>query len=327
MTTTRRSEREIRGIGFAILLLSAGLIWLLYNFNLISTSGINVAFNLWPLALIALGADLLLRAQAPRLGALIVALIALGVIVAAVVAPRLGIGVLKTTTDAFTESLGDAESAIVNLYPSVGKVDIYALDTQDELFRAEATYIDDVTYTVRGTSQRQIEFGQKEVSTSSWLGTDADLRWNIGLTPTIPLRLSVNTGVGEANLNLSQLNLTSLTLTGGVGRVHLALPDQDTAYQVSITGGVGDLNINLPTPSNVDLNIGGGVGKVDLELPDDAAVRVTVSSGFGSMHLPSWLERTNTGTGAQVWETSGYQYATRAITIFIQSGVGGLTIR
>lgn len=327
MTTTRRSKSEGRGIGFAILLLSAGLIWLLFNFNLISASGVNIALNLWPLALIALGADLLLRAQAPRLGALIVALIALGVVVAAVVAPRLGIGMLKTTTNAFTEPFGDAQGATVNLYPSVGKVDIYALDTQDELFHAEATYIDDMTYTVRGTSQRQIEFGQKEVSTTSWLGTDADLYWNIGLSRTIPLHLSVNTGVGEANLDLSQLNLTNLTLTGGVGRVHLALPAQDTAYQVSITGGVGDLNINLPTPTNIDLNIGGGVGKVDLDLPDNAAVRVTVSSGFGSMHLPSWLERTYTETGAQVWETSGYQYATHAITIFIQSGVGGLTIR
>jgi hypothetical protein len=327
MTTTRKNEIEVRGIGLAILLLSAGLIWLLYNFNLVSTSGINIALNLWPLALIALGIDLLLRAQSPRLSTVIVVAIALVVVAAAVVAPRLGIGVLQTTTNNFTEPIGDSESATINLYPSVGKIDIHALETQNELFSADATYIDEVTYTVSGTSQRQIDFGQREVSTTNWLGTDADLRWDIGLTPTIPLRLSVNMGVGEADLDLTQLYLTNLTLTAGVGRVHLLLPNQETAYQVSITGGVGDLQIDLPTLTDVDLTIGGGVGKVDMELPDDAAIRVTVSSGLGSMHLPSWLERTNTGTGTQIWESSNYETAPHRITIFVHGGLGGLTIQ
>jgi hypothetical protein len=120
-------------------------------------------------------------------------------------------------------------------------------------------------------TQRQIDFGQREVSTTSWLGSDADLRWNIGLTPTIPLRLSVNTGVGEAQLDLSQLNLTNLTLKGGVGRVQLSLPNQENPYQVSITGGIGDLQLSIPTLTDVDLTIGGGVGRVDVDLRDRVA--------------------------------------------------------
>jgi hypothetical protein len=326
MSTVGKNAREVRGIGFAILLVSAGIVWLLYNLNLISASGINIALSLWPLALIALGVDLLLRPQSPRLSALIVVLIALAVICAAVVAPRLGIGILQTTTNTFTEPIVAADSAAINLYPSVGRVGIHALESQDVLFNAEATYLDDVTYTVSGNSQRRIEFGQQEVHTTNWLGTDEDLRWSIGLTPSIPLSLSINTGVGEANLDLTALNLTNLALTGGVGRIDLALPNRETAYQVSITGGVGDLNIVVPQLPTVDLTIGGGVGKVHIDIPDDAAIRVTVSPGLGSVHLPPRLERTSASTGTQVWESADYESALHRITVYLESGLGGLTI-
>lgn len=327
MVIVKRGDTHRKDIGFAVVILTAGVIWLLYNINLISAAGVNIVLNLWPLALIAIGVDILLRQQAHPLAAWVVPSIAVFVVLVAVIAPPLGIGIVKTTTNTYNTQLDRAESATINLYPSVGEVDIYALETEAALFSAEATYIgEDITFDVTGTSRRQIDFGQNEVRTTSWLGTDKPLRWNIGLTPAIPLRLSINTGVGDSDLDLADLNLTGLTLNSGVGRVNLTLPDQETPYQITVTGGVGDFKVQFPENADVDLTFSSGVGDLDVDLPDDAAIRVSVTSGLGSVHLPSWLTNVDPDSDDQIWQSEGYETASRQINIHVESGLGSLTI-
>jgi hypothetical protein len=323
MNTLRRNDSEQhKRIGFAVILLTVGFIWLLYNIDVISASGVNIALGLWPLALVALGVDLLLNPQAPRTANVIILGTAALVIVAAAVAPRMGIGVVKTTTETYNALIENAESATINLYPGVGQIDIYALDTTDMLFSAEATYIDEITFKVQGTAQRQIEFGQREMHTTRWFSTDQELRWNIGLAPTIPLNLSLNTGVGEAHLDLTGLTLSQLTLTGGVGYINLVLPNQEASYQVMVAGGVGDLNIEIPENADVDVTLGGGVGDVHIDLADNTPVRITGSHGMGHISLPEWLEHTDT-----VWQSDNFVDAARRVSINIQGGLGDLTIR
>lgn len=327
MVIVKRDDTQRKDVGFAVVILTAGVVWLLYNINLISAAGVNIVLNLWPLALIAIGVDILLRQQAHPLAVWVVPSIAVFVVLAAVIAPPLGIGILRTATGTYNAQIDRAESATINLYPSVGQVDIYALETGSDLFSAEATTIgENITFDVTGTSRRQIDFGQREVSTTSWLGTDKTLGWNIGLTPSIPLRLSINTGVGDADLDLAALNLTGLTLNSGVGRVNLALPTQETPYQITVTGGVGDFKVSFPDNADVDLTFSSGVGDLEVNLPEDAAVRVSVTSGLGGVRLPSWLARIDQDSDNQIWQSEDYAAATRQINIHVHSGLGSLTI-
>ncbi len=327
METLKQSRSEHRGFALAVLMLTIGVIWLLYNIQLIPTSGVGIALSLWPLALIAIGADLLMRKQSPQISAFIVLAIALFVVLAALLAPRLGIGVLKTSTDSYAEELNNAESARILVNPSVGLVNIHALESDNLLFTAEATHIGELNFDVHGTNQRTIEFGQNEVSTTNWFGTDEDLQWTIGLSPTIPLDLTVNTGVGESYLDFTDLNLSNLLLTIGVGRVDLTLPTQENAYQVVATGGVGNLDITVPGDTSIDLTVNSGVGEVRIDLPEDVAVRIRISSGLGSVRMPSWMEQINSGGDEQIWQSSNYVGADHQVNIHVQSGLGGLTIR
>jgi predicted membrane protein len=326
MNTIQSRDNEQKGLIFAVFVLTVGLIWFFFTIKLISASGINIAFQLWPLALIAIGVNLSIRKQSRQIATYIVLAIAVFVILAAFIAPRLGIGVLETKTETYTERIADTESATINLYPSVGEVNVEALASEDTLFNAEATYLGELNYAVQGDSQRQIDFGQNEVSTTGWLGTDEELIWNIGLSPNIPLSLNVNTGVGTANLDLSALNLRSFNLTAGVGQVTLMLPSQEMRYQVTISGGVGDFDLRLPTNADVDITLSSGVGDVLIDLPENAAVHLRVSSGLGSVQVPSWLQATEMGTDENIWQSTIYESATRRISINVESGLGDLTI-
>lgn len=326
MNTIQSREHEQRGIAFAILLLTAGVIWLLFTLNIIPAAGVNIALRLWPLALIAIGADLLLRDQSRQIAMYIVLAIAVFVVLAAIIAPPLGIGVLETNSGTYTEQLADAESARINLHHGVGDLNVTALENSDLLFSAEATYLGEVDFTVRGTAQRQIDFGQNAVSTSGWMVPAEDLYWNIGLTPEIPLRLELNTGVGDTNLDLTALNLESLNVNGGVGHVNVALPEQDASYQVDISGGVGSVDVEIPENTDIIITVEGGVGDLRLNLPEGAPVRVSVSSGLGNSQIASWLERVDTGD-RQVWQSANYDAAARRITVDVSSGLGNLIIR
>lgn len=330
MNTLDRRHFQTRTLAFAVILFTAGLIWFLYNVDVISGSGINLVLNLWPLALIALGADLLLQQSAPRLGLYIVLGLAFVVVVAAIFAPRLGIGVVATSTDTYNEPLDEAERAVINLYPGVGQLNIRAIEgteAQDTLFNAVSTHLGDVTYSVHGTTDRRIELGQKQVNSAGWLGTDKDLRWDISLTDAIPLSLSVNTGVGDANLDFTGLTLDDLTLTGGVGSIYLSLPEQEATYQIDVNSGVGDLDLNIPDDSDVSVNLSGGVGDLSIDVSEGTPLQIRVSSGLGNVNLPTSLQRIDTGTGGELWQTSNYEGAERRVSISVQSGLGSLTIR
>lgn len=327
MNTIRNHENEQKGIGFAVLLLTAGLIWLMFAVELIPFSGVAIALRLWPLALVAIGADILMRKQSRQIGLYIVLAIAAFVILAALFAPRLGIGVVQTSTDSYTEQIGAAESSTINLRPGVGELNIQMLENETVLFSAEATHLGEIDFTVHGDSQRQIDFGQNQLSMNGWIVTDKDLIWNIGLTPYIPLSLSVNTGVGTANLDLTGLNLLSFNLIAGVGDVNVVLPNQENSYQVNISGGVGDFELHIPENTDVYITVSGGVGDLLLDVADNAPVRLSVESGLGSVAVPSWLVSTDLGTDEQVWQSADFESAPRRISIVVESGLGNLTIR
>lgn len=327
METIRQRHSEQRSIVLPVLLLTTGVIWLLYNVHLIPTSGIGIALSLWPLALVAIGADLLMRRQSPQISTWVVLAIAAFVVLAALLAPRLGIGVLKTTTETYSEALNGAESARIIINPSVGRVDIDALESGTTLFTAEAIHIGELSFDVRGTTQRTIEFGQNEVRTTSWFGTDKDLQWTIGLSPEIPLDLTINTGVGESYLDLADLNLSNLLLSIGVGRVNLMLPERESLYRVDVSGGVGSLEIVIPDHSPLDLTVNSGVGEVVLDVPENAPIRIRVESGLGGVRMPDWLTQINASSDEQIWQSANYGDADRPVDIFVQSGIGGLSVR
>jgi hypothetical protein len=178
----------------------------------------------------------------------------------------------------------------------------------------------------------------------------ASRRWDIGLTPDLPLDLTIDSGSGSAELNLEPLDLRSLTLDGGSGSMQVALPFAEIPVRIDI--GSGHCEIALPEGAQTALRLDTGSGSVvvtigeaanprvqvtdagsgslTFRLPKDSAVQLTVrDEGSGSVNVPRELTKTSgrAGTGVGTWETAGLAGGKRQVIIEIDDmGSGSVSL-
>lgn len=248
---------------------------------------------------------------------------------------KMGIGDEEVKHNHFSTGLGDASSASIDLDLSVGRVSVHPLTNAENLIEADVAYVGEMRFEVSGDADKKVRLGQKRTISVNGPLRDAmgmivkreDLRWDIGLSPKVPLNFNVNGGVGETRLDLSTLKLARLRMNGGVGETRLTLPATDEQYSAKIKGGVGALYATITPGTAVKLDIEGGVGGVNVQLTAGAAVRVQVEGGLGGVSLPSSFKRVKGGSDfistTGVWETEGYALASQQIRIDFKGGVGG----
>ncbi len=351
---------QYRSLFWPILLIGIGVVWLLGNLGWIPTPSLRMILRLWPLILIVIGLDIIFGRRSPIIGGLIgLGAVAL-VIALLLLAPSLGLealqtdGELKTLT--FSEPLGSATSARITLdlerYPST----IEALSASDLLIDAELDTLTDVRFSASGARQKSVsiepvtDFGFD----FDWIDlAGADAQWEIGLSPEVPIDLTVDVGSGSATLDLMFLEITELELDGGSGSVNLSLPESSSLYTANIDGGSGSFaiefesgaevravmnvgsgsfNIVIGSSADLDMRIDGGSGSVNIDLPEDIGVRVVIRDrGSGSVRVPgNYLLVDDMGDNDRdtgIWETDGFSSAAHRVEITFDPGSGSLTLR
>jgi hypothetical protein len=329
-------QKQYRSVFWPILLIGVGLLWLMNNLNLLPGWSWGTLWQLWPIFLIAIGLDLLIARRSAILGA-IVALATIGLVVVVVLAgTTFNVGRdPDVITEQFSEALGSTNSARIDLEFSIGPAFIEALDGSEDLIQAEITHLGEIEFSSSGTSRKTILLDTIERSFQVGrldLFDERKLRWEIGITPEIPIELDIRGGVGEADLDLSELNLTSLDLDVGVGQIKIYVPATPEGYNAQITGSVGETYIEIEDGADIHLDIDGGVGEVTIKVPADAAARLDASIGVGRVRVPSSFQQISGGdnnfVGEEgVWETPGFNTAERRIIINFHGSVGGLIVR
>jgi len=335
MTTTRRETYS--PVFWAFLLIALGVMWLLFQAHIFSSANLIVLLRLWPIALIALGLELLIGRGSRATGLLIGAGTILLLLALMAAGPALGLAP-STEVKTFEQSvpLQEATSAQMNLDLSVGRATVQALDSDSAtLIDADLSYVGIVNFNVSGNSGEKFVTLSVQNDSSSQifdflglsLGQD-QLHWNVGLTPRIPLDLRLNGGVGDSTVNLSGLQLTRLSYNTGVGNSAITLPGSGS-YAVSINGGVGDTTVTFAAGAAVKASINGGVGDLTLSLPEGAPIHLETHGGLGSVHVPATLNRVGGDDRGGVWETASYASSSDAarITISYTGGVGDLNVR
>ena len=310
--------------------------WLLNNLNLLPGWSWGAIWQLWPVFLIAIGLDLLIARRSAILGA-VVALGTIGLVIVLILAGTT-IGLSRNPdiiTEQFSDELGQATSARIDLDLSVGPATLEALEDSNDLFWAEITHLGEVVFSSSGTTRRVISLDSKELSfNSGWFDftDERDLRWDIAISPEIPVELDINGGVGQSRLDLSELELTGFNLDVGVGEIRIMLPATAETYTARIAGSVGETQIEIEEGADLRLDIDGGVGEVTIDLPEGAAVRLDASIGVGRVRVPSDYRQVSGGDSDfvgqdGVWESPGFDSADRRIIITFDGGVGGLILR
>jgi len=320
-----------------IILIGVGVFLLLGNLDILPKYSLWTLARLWPLILIVIGLDILIGRRSPLIGAAIgVGAVTLAVVLV-LAAPTLGIipTGANVITERFTETIGDATSAEVNLSLSIGRTNVSALADSTYLFDGELTHVGKTNFDVQGGKHKTINLKQRSVrynfSDFRWFDTE-DLKWDIGLSPDVPLSLNIDGSIGQSILDLRGLLIEEVNLKGGVGETTLILPAMNKPYDVKIDGGVGKFVVSIEEDTAVNLTIEGDIGDFTIDLPSTAAVRVDAEVDIGDLHIDSRFDRISGGDSdflseSGIWETPGFSTAETKIIIIFNGGIGSLRVK
>lgn len=263
-------------IFWGALIILVGVLLLLSNLDILE---VDIGGLIWPLALIAVGIWLLLgilfRGQggAEALEEVTIPLEGAG---AAEIRLRHGAGTIRI------DAGGDAQTLLSGTF--AGGLD----------YRTDRS-ADTLSVDMRVPQQGAWFFAPWQW----WRG--GGLAWAFGLNPEVPLALRLETGAGEANVDLTDLQVTDLRLQTGASSTRLALPAQAGHTRVRIEGGAASISVRVPT----------GV-----------AARIETSGGLASFSV----NRDRFPRQGGVYQSPDYDTAENKIDLRVDIGAGSISI-
>ena len=297
------------GFVWPVILIGAGIVFLLNNLGLVGWDVWSTLFRLWPVLLIAVGLDILVGRRFPLDSLLLAGLLV--VVLALAVQGALPVGVNASAsgnvdrTETVSQAIDGAERATVDIRFGSGALNVTAL-ASDSGSLVEGTADLSRGETLRQDYRKSGDAGAFTLESAGTWSSGPDFilapekTWDLSLNRDLPLDLIVDAGAGQSTLDLVNLNLRSLTLDGGVGQV----------------------TVKLPAKGKYDVRIDGGVGQVIVMVPEGLAARVNVDGGLGGVTTQGAFRRDGDN-----YLTGDYATAENRATITVTGGVGTVALK
>jgi len=260
--------RRMGPVFWPILLIAVGVIFLLSNLGMLPFDA-GQLWRLWPLILVVIGLDVLLEAFWRR--------------------GRPGSEPLSIDRD----SLSEAE-VIVEF--GAGTLRVGAGASAGKLLEGE--FSDGAEYQMRPGQVRL--YGSRDWNWWGWWG-GGGRRWDVRLTPDIPLRLRFHLGACQSTLDLGDLRVTDLALETGAA---------DTRVQFPRSAGMTRAKLKS------------GAASVRLSVPEGVAARITATMAIGSLDVDT-RRFPRSGSG---YASPDYDTAANKLDLSIEGGVGSVTV-
>jgi hypothetical protein len=293
------NNRHVKLVGPTILI-GIGVILLLNNLGYLDWSFWDV-LNLWPILLVAAGLELLVGRRS-LLGSLVSAIIVLGLIAGGVWFVGAS-DTTRTTAQAIEirEPRGDITAARVTLAPAVAQINVKALNDSGNFVEGTALHRPNERVTQSFTGGNPARLNVK-TSGSIGVATGPGRRytWDFSFHPDVALDLSIDTGMGDVNLDLRRLTLES----------------------VNVNAGMGVVTIKLPETGEFDVNVDSGTGSVVIEVPAGLGVRLQTDAAIVGHNIPASYTHSNNR-----YTSPNYETAENHANIQVDLGLGSITIR
>lgn len=335
-----RQQKKGRSLFGPIFLIGLGVYFLLRNLGIVSEFNWGVAFQLWPLLLIFLGLNIIVQQVRRPFGTALSGLVGFAAVVVfgaillfGVELPFLSRFDLQNSVEYRQEtvavSASDVETAVVSLDLGSLGADVSGLESSQNVLQGTLSITGELDFRERMQgSEAIISLGESDFHLlwwGDWLTSTEQPPWQIGLSRTVPLDLTVDVGSGQTDLELSSLLLSDLYVDYGSGAVDLQLPGGD--YDIRLDGGSGKMVTVLPPNGRHELELDGGSGAIDLFLPPAMAARIELDSGSGRVSLDERFELVSGDDEDGIWETPNYDSGRDdSILIFIDGGSGAISI-
>ena len=295
-----------RGLGFGILLLTVGAVWLLSIAKIVTWSTLNALITLWPLILVAVGVGFIFRNN--RAVRTLTWLVLLAVVI--------GYGYIAPSNQSWIRydlHLGDKTN-----YSNGSKV---TLEKKPQTEKAELTLdygatqinIDSETSSLLDASINEtlvkhsedlngqtasIKFEMKDKDFVN-IGAIDKLRNDFHLSKDVIWDLNLDTGAIDGDLDMSNLKVEKLEVDTGATTLNLDMGSYNTVMKVS-----------------------SGAAKIDITLPEDTGMKIKIDGGLNNTNLKSkgWEEKGD-------WNYSpDYDSKSFKIEAVIDNGFGNLTV-
>jgi hypothetical protein len=315
---TRRPRRRPPSLFWPLVLVGAGVILLLSNLGYLPWQAWNVLWRLWPLLLVALGVDLLIgrRSAVAAIVSALLILLLIGGAVAVVFFAR-DIPALVEVTGPIEMRTEHVEYPLTGVERASITIDWTSLPGYLNALPDSSNLIEgDIAYRGRLNFDAKVHGSQADVTLDSHftgfsfepfdLHDQEKDRWDVKISPRVPLDLTLDAGSGPCNFDLTGLQIDGLFVDSGSGPIELYLPSGST-FEARINSGSGPIGMMLPESvgARVELNAGSG--------PFRPGERFRLVQG----------ERDSDG----VWETEDFRTAEHTIVLKIDQGSGPINIR
>jgi hypothetical protein len=174
--------------------------------------------------------------------------------------------------------------------------------------------------------------------------------WKLLYTDAVPISFDIELGLGEADIDMSGLNVKDFDLSTGASSVRLAFnePNKNVIETMTIEAGLSKFKaMGLGNANFKRLRFEGGVGKYSLDFHGNLGKEVDVDAevGMGTLVIviPSnigarviyeknWITDLDIDDdfaeqGEDVYQTSNYATAAGRINLHVEAGFGSVEIR
>lgn len=303
-----RHYRRRGGFVWPLILIALGVMFLLSNLGVLNWNVWDAIWRLWPVLLIAIGLDILFGRRS-AIGALIsVALVAalIGGVIWFVNTQSPLVRGQALTTDRIAQERADASIADVQINFGTGQLRLGALKDSGNLI--EGTIIRAPGETVLRDWTLEGGMGRFRLHTQGvpfdpwpWRWRGYERMWDLNLSSSVPMQLTISTGVGESTIDLSGLQLTGL----------------------KVSSGIGETTVTLPARGRLSAKVSGGIGELTVIVPQGMAARIHASAGLGDLNVASGRFVRQGGD----YVSADYATAQDRIDLDVSGGIGQVNIR
>ncbi|MFH1475208.1 MAG: hypothetical protein ABIG85_05040 [Chloroflexota bacterium] len=139
---------------------------------------------------------------------------------------------------------------------------------------------------------------------SGWRWDRAPYTWTMGVSGEVPLRLRVEAGAADAELDLGALRLAELRLRTGASETRIGLPAAAGFTRVDAEGGAAAIRFRVP---------------------DGVAARIRTAIALGSSDIDAVRFPRNAEGSA--WESADFASAANRVEIEVRGGIGSVSVR
>jgi hypothetical protein len=296
-------RRGYRSLFWPAILILVGVFALLVNAGFVPVERLDRLADLWPLILVVIGLELVVRrslqgATAEIAAALIVLLAIGGAAAYVALGPAIPTGI--QTLDA-SGSVGSIKHATVQVDAGGATITMQGSSSLgDDLFRAHIEYSGRKPDVSLDPSSGQVHISQS--STSGFFLQSHRFALTLQLNSSVPWQIAVNSGASSDVFTLSTVRVARIDVNTGASKEDITVGDPSGTVPIKINGGALTVNVHRPVGT---------------------AASVSVSGGAASL---SFDGRQSKGVGTLTAKTSDYDHASDRYQIQVDGGADTVTV-